>query len=191
MSEVTLHPLVDGGIKHGSERFDGGVLVCLCPEDPVMVRVSSPIAHSHLCGCSQCWKPAGAVFAVTAIVPADKVGVLENDDKLHVVDSEALIQRHACKACGVHLYGPVKRPGHPFTGLAFIHPERFAEHGAPAPTFAAYVSSIIESGARPDRMGAVRARLRELGLAPYDCLNPPLMDYVATFNAKAKGVLSI
>jgi hypothetical protein len=50
-------------------------------------------------------------------------------------------------------------------------------------------TSIIESGTKPDRMGAVRARLAELGLPPYDCLSPGLMDYIATFTAKASGVL--
>jgi S-(hydroxymethyl)glutathione synthase len=29
--------------------------------------------------------------------------------------------------------------------------------------------------------------LREIGLEPYDCLSPPLMDMLATFAAKAKG----
>ena len=38
-------------------------------------------------------------------------------------------------------------------------------------------------------MPAVRARLKELGLEPYDCLSPGLMDYIATFTAKASGVL--
>jgi hypothetical protein len=63
------------------------------------------------------------------------------------------------------------------------------ERGWSTPEFAAFVSSIIESGARPDQMGAVRARLKELGLEPYDCLSPPLMDAIATHTAKAKGVL--
>jgi S-(hydroxymethyl)glutathione synthase len=36
---------------------------------------------------------------------------------------------------------------------------------------------------------AVRGRLRELGLEPYDCLSPPLMDAIATHIAKASGVL--
>jgi len=31
--------------------------------------------------------------------------------------------------------------------------------------------------------------LKELGLEPYDCLNPPLMDLIATHVAKQKGVL--
>jgi S-(hydroxymethyl)glutathione synthase len=51
------------------------------------------------------------------------------------------------------------------------------------------VSSIIESGADPKQMGAVRARLKQLGLEPYDCLSPPLMDAIATHTAKASGVL--
>jgi S-(hydroxymethyl)glutathione synthase len=38
-------------------------------------------------------------------------------------------------------------------------------------------------------MAGVRARLRELGLEPYDCLSPALMDAIATHTAKAKGVL--
>ena len=50
-------------------------------------------------------------------------------------------------------------------------------------------SSIIESGFPPDRMAAVRARLHELGLEPYDCLSPGLMDYIATHLAKASGKL--
>jgi len=39
-------------------------------------------------------------------------------------------------------------------------------------------------------MGAVRSRLKELGLEPYDCLNPPLMDALATNSAKLAGTLS-
>jgi S-(hydroxymethyl)glutathione synthase len=38
-------------------------------------------------------------------------------------------------------------------------------------------------------MAAVRARLNELGLPPYDCLSPALMDFIATYTAKASGVL--
>ena len=39
-------------------------------------------------------------------------------------------------------------------------------------------------------MGEVRGRLKELGLEPYDCLSPGLMDAIATHSAKAKGVLA-
>jgi S-(hydroxymethyl)glutathione synthase len=38
-------------------------------------------------------------------------------------------------------------------------------------------------------MGAVRSRLKELGLEPYECLSPPLMDAIATHTAKASGAL--
>ena len=51
------------------------------------------------------------------------------------------------------------------------------------------VSSIIESGFDPAKMGQVRARLKELGLEPYDCLSPPLMDAISTHVAKSKGAL--
>jgi S-(hydroxymethyl)glutathione synthase len=38
-------------------------------------------------------------------------------------------------------------------------------------------------------MDAVRGRLKELKLEPYDCLNPTLMDLIATHVAKQKGTL--
>jgi S-(hydroxymethyl)glutathione synthase len=187
---VSIHPSVDGGVKAGSASFAGGTLVCKCPDEPVKVKISSQVLHNHACGCSKCWKPEGAKFSVVAVVPAADVEVLENGDKLKVVDPSALILRHACTVCGVHLHGPVEKPAHPFTGLSFIHPELFTEAGADAPTFAAFVSSIIEVGAaKPEEMEGVRARLTELGLPPYDCLSPGLMDYIATFIAKANGVL--
>jgi S-(hydroxymethyl)glutathione synthase len=63
------------------------------------------------------------------------------------------------------------------------------ESGWAAPGFAAFVSSIIEAGADPANMGAVRGRLKELGLEPYDCLSPPLMDAIATNTAKLAGTL--
>lgn len=186
---VSIHPSVDNGVNKGSADFSGGVLTCACVDRPVKARVSGNVAHNHACGCTKCWKPAGANFSIVAVVPTDKVTVLENADKLAVVDSSALIQRMACKDCGVHLYGPVERPNHPFSGLAFIHPERFDQGGAAEPGFAAFVSSAIEGGVNPDGMPAIRGRLKELGLEPYDCLSPGLMDYIATFTAKASGVL--
>jgi S-(hydroxymethyl)glutathione synthase len=38
-------------------------------------------------------------------------------------------------------------------------------------------------------MGEVRARLKELGLEAYDCLNASLMDVLATHAAKLSGKL--
>jgi S-(hydroxymethyl)glutathione synthase len=122
-------------------------------------------------------------------VSRDNLSVTANADKLAVVDTNATIQRHACKKCGVHMYGRIENKGHPFYGLDFIHTERSNEKGWAPPGFAAFVSSIIESGASPDNMSAVRARLKELKLEPYDCLSPPLMDAIATHTAKASGAL--
>ncbi len=188
-SAVRIHPAVDDGIKPANSSFSGGTLVCACADRPVKVRIEGQVAHNHVCGCTKCWKPKGTVFSVVAVVPHDKVTVLENGDKLQVVDTSALIQRHACRECGVHMYGPVERE-HAFQGLDFVHPERFQESGWAPPEFAAFVSSVIEAGVDPSRMDAIRARLRELGLEPYDCLSPALMDYVASWVAKKSGALA-
>ncbi len=183
----TIHPSVDNGVKQGSSSFTGGTLVCKCADKPVKVKVSSQVAHNHACGCTKCWKPEGATFSVVAVVPRQNVTVLENGDKLQIVDPSAVIQRHACKVCGTHMYGRIENKAHPFYGLDFIHPELFQESGWAAPGFAAFVSSVIESGVKPEQMDGIRARLRELGLEPYDCLSPPLMDAIATHVAKAKA----
>ena len=183
---VALHPSIDNGVKPGSGNFAGGTLTCLCTSRTVRLKVKGDVAHNHACGCTKCWKPANAIFSVVAVTVTDNVEVAENGDKLAVVDPSALIQRHACKDCGVHMYGPVERD-HAFKGLSFIHPERFTEAGSAAPGFAAFVSSVIESGVSPGKMDSIRARLKELGLEPYDCLNPTLMDVLATFAAKKAG----
>ena len=82
------------------------------------------------------------------------------------------------------MYGRIENQGHPFYGLDFIHTELSSEDGWSPAEFAAFVSSIIESGTDPNDMGAIRARLKEIGLEPYDCLSPPLMDAIATHIAK-------
>lgn len=122
---------------------------------------------------------------MVAVVPRDKVTVAKNGHKLAVVDPKATIQRFACKSCGAHMYGRIENTKHPFYGLDFIHTELSPQSGWSAPEFAAFVSSIIESGADPAKMGQVRGRLKELGLEPYDCLSPPLMDLIATHTYKA------
>ena len=153
------------------------------------MAIDAQCAHNHVCGCTKCWKPAGAVFSQVAVVPRDKVRVTANGDKLAVVDPKATIKRHACKSCGVHMYGRIDNEKHPFYGLDFIHTELSSSTGWAPPEFAAFVSSIIESGANPAEMGAVRAKLKGLGLEPYDCLSPALMDFIATHTAKAAGAL--
>ncbi len=187
---VKIHPAVDAGVKPEAPGFAGGTLVCACASNPVTVELSGQTAHNHVCGCTQCWKPAGALFAQIAVISRDKVKVTANGDKLQVVNPAGTIKRHACRECGVHMYGRIENDQHAFFGLDFVHTERSRESGWAAPGFAAFVSSIIEAGADPDNMAAVRARLVELNLPPYDCLSPPLMDALATQTAKLSGKLN-
>lgn len=189
MAVPSIHPAVENGVRAGDPGFSGGTLVCKCSDRPVRVAIKGNVAHNHACGCTKCWKPQGAAFSIVAVVPHENLSLVENGDKLAVVDPSALIQRHACKTCGVHMYGTVERD-HAFKGLDFVHPELFQEGGWAEPTFAAFVSSIIESGVNPDQMDGIRARLKELGLEPYDCLPPALMDFVATYTAKQSGALA-
>ncbi|PLC53903.1 S-(hydroxymethyl)glutathione synthase [Pollutimonas nitritireducens] len=183
---INIHPAVDNGIRPATPGFSGGTLLCDCPEDKVEVTIKSQTAHNHVCGCSKCWKPAGALFSQVAVVSKDAVSVTANGHKLKVVDPTATIQRHACSGCGVHMFGRIENQNHPFYGLDFVHTERSPQTGWAAPEFAAFVSSIIETGTPPEQMGAIRARLNELGLPPYDCLSPPLMDAIATHVAKSR-----
>ena len=189
-SGVKIHPAVDNGIKPAKPGFAGGTLHCNCATNQVRVAVRSQTAHNHVCGCTKCWKPEGAIFSQVAVVGRDALEVLQGADKLEIVNAEAPIQRHRCKECGVHMYGRIENRDHPFYGLDFVHTELSDEDGWSAPEFAAFVSSIIESGVDPSRMDAIRARLRELGLEPYDALSPPLMDAIATHIAKRSGALA-
>lgn len=75
--------------------------------------------HNHACGCSKCWKPAGALFSVVGVIPVDQLSVTANKQKLQIVDKSAVIQRYACKECGVHLFGRIEND-HPFKGLDFV-----------------------------------------------------------------------
>lgn len=188
-SNTRIHPSVDSGVQAGSDAFNGGTLHCHCGSDKVEVSINTQCAHNHVCGCTKCWKPSGAAFSMVAVVPRDSLSVTANEDKLDIVDATAAIQRHACKGCGVHMYGRIESTDHPFHGLDFIHTELSDDDGWAGPEFAAFVSSIIEGGTSPDAMDDVRSRLKQLGLEPYDCLSPPLMDAIATHTAKAKGVL--
>ncbi len=187
---ISLHPLINRGVfPKAKPKFAGGTLTCHCASDPVTLQIDAQSAHNHACGCTKCWKPQGAAFSVVAVVPRDKLTVTANEGKLRVVDSNATIQRHACATCGVHMFGRVENEKHGFYGLDFIHTELSKDKGWSPPEFAAFVSSIIESGFDPARMVDVRKRLKQVGLQPYDCLSPGLMDYLATHAAKQSGVL--
>jgi S-(hydroxymethyl)glutathione synthase len=186
---VLIHPAVDKGLTPAAKDFAGGTLACKCGSNAVEVTIKGQCAHNHVCGCTKCWKPKGALFSQVAVAPRDNLKVAKNADKLKVVDSSAAIQRHACKDCGVHMYGRIENKGHPLYGFDFFHTELSKDKGWAPPEFAAFVSSVIESGTKPTDMPGIRARLKELRLEPYDCLSPPLMDAIATHAAKQKGTL--
>ncbi|NMM80709.1 S-(hydroxymethyl)glutathione synthase [Acidovorax sp. SRB_14] len=187
MNSANLHPAIGRAQpQQPAAGFGGGTLQCHCTHDAVQVRVDTQVAHNHACGCSKCWKPSGAIFSVVGVVPRKSLRVTAHAEKLQVVDPQATIQRHACKVCGVHMFGRIENPAHPFHGLDFIHTELSSDAGWAAPEFAAFVSSVIETGTPPERMGGIRQQLRDAGLEPYDCLSPPLMDAIATHVAQSR-----
>src|SRR3989441_4795889 len=122
-STISIHPSVDHGVKPGAAAFSGGTLVCKCAQNAVEVSVKGQSAHNHVCGCTKCWKPAGALFSQVAAVSRDNLKVSANEDKLSVVDPKATIKRYACKSCGVHMYGRIDNAKHPLFGFDFIHTE--------------------------------------------------------------------
>ena len=124
---ISIHPAVDKGTKPAAANFAGGTLLCRCSDKKVTVAIDSQCAHNHVCGCTKCWKPAGALFSQVAVVPRDKVRVTANGDKLAVVDPNAVIKRHACKNCGVHMYARIENDKHPLFGFDFIHTELSSE----------------------------------------------------------------
>ena len=186
MANPALHPAIDNGIHPGITGFSGGKLFCKCPTDKVEVTITGDVAHNHACGCSKCWKPLGATFSVVGVVPVANLAVTAHGEKLAIVDESATIQRHACKACGVHLYGRIVKD-HPFKGLDFVHTELSDKAGWQPPQFAAFVSSIIEAGYPAASMDAVRGRFQALKLPTFDALSPALMDAIASFTAQKAG----
>jgi hypothetical protein len=115
MTATQIHPSVDQGVAPAAEGFAGGTLRCHCSSDPVEVRIGAQTAHNHVCGCTKCWKPEGALFSQVAVVSRDALSVAANGHKLQIVDSGAAIQRYACRDCGVHMYGRIENSGHPST----------------------------------------------------------------------------
>ncbi|KAI5238805.1 glutathione-dependent formaldehyde-activating enzyme [Aureobasidium subglaciale] len=184
-----LHPSIDNGITKGSDSFPGGTLHCHCQTSPITITLSSNILHNHACGCSKCWKPSSAIFSIVGVVPRSALTITSGASKLFIVDEAAVIQRHACKECGVHMFGRIEQE-HAFFGLDFVHVELSGEVGWQEPQFAAFVSSTIEQGLiAPEEAEGVRKQLRGLGLECYDSLSPGLMDVIAAFVAKKNGTL--
>src|SRR5262249_23268242 len=120
MSDLNIHPSVDGGVEPGKPGFAGGTLTCRCGDKQVTVELAGDVAFNHVCGCTKCWKPEDSLFSMIAVIPRDEVEVTANEQKLNVVDQSAAIQRHACTGCGVHMYGRIENKNHPFYGFDFV-----------------------------------------------------------------------
>ena len=89
---VSIHPSVDNGVKQGSKDFAGGTLTCKCTDRPVKVSIGAQVAHNHVCGCTQCWRPKGVLFShrstrIHALVAAlpDALNCSQRDTILPVV----------------------------------------------------------------------------------------------------------
>lgn len=185
IAALNIHPVFVQP-RESAEEFHGGVLLCHCDTDRVEVTVAGQTAYNHACGCTQCWKPEGALFAQIAVAPRKNVAVTAHPEKLRVVDPHAAIQRHVCAQCGAHMLGRIESRSHPFYGLDFVHTELSPQAGWSSVEFAAYVSSLIESGTPPSEMPFIRAQLDKLGIPFYDCLPPALMDLLAEHSAKSR-----
>lgn len=181
-AQLLLHPAI--GREASNVPFAKFVTRCNCADDQIEVSIEHEVAHNHLCGCSKCWKPEGAAFAQIAVVPAGCVFVTANSEKLEAVDASQKIERHRCKACGTHMVGRVSDPDHHFYGLEFVHPELATSKHQPKIEFAAFVSSLIETGTPATSMASVRGALAKGGIPAYDAFSPELMDIIAWHKMK-------
>lgn len=146
------------------------------------------MAFNHACGCSKCWKPAGALFSVVGVKPRDAVQVTAHPEKLKIVDESAPIQCVMLAPVAARIcLGALKIPTIRFMDWISFTPNYHRKPVGLKPEFAAFVSSIIETGTPPAQMGAIRQALADKGLPTYDRLSPVLMDLIATHAAKAKG----
>lgn len=192
---ISIHPAIDNGIKLNlpkkgiwsyinNKPKPGGTLSCKCEKNPIVVKINSQIVHNHLCGCTQCWKPEGALFSQVALVPRDKLTITKNENKLEIIDKDAPIQRHACSECGAHMFGRVENKNHHFYGLDFIHIELSKNDAWPPVQFVAFVPSIIESGFDPENMHAVKEKIHSLDLESYDEFSPEINEFIASRSSK-------
>src|SRR5882724_3416617 len=187
---LSIHPCVEHDRHRSAHVVGATILRCLCERERVEIVVRDQFRHNHLCGCSKCWKPRGALFAQTAVVARGSLEIVQYREKLAVVDLSQKIQRHACSGCGAHLYGRVEDDRHHFYGVDFIHPELAATGGGSLPEFAGFVSSVIETGTSPTLMSSVRSRLHALGIPAYDAFSPEIMDVIAWHRVKVESLSS-
>ncbi len=88
---LSLHPSIDNGLR--GEGFRGRHTCCRCTSNQVNVALKGNVLFNHACGCTKCWKPAGAMFSVVAVISKNNVNVTANGNKLKIVDPSAAIQQ--------------------------------------------------------------------------------------------------
>lgn len=116
----------------------------------------------------------------SGVVPRDSLKLTENGDKLAILVSASVIQRFACRACGVHTYGRIENKAHRSHGLDFIHPELGADEGW-APPLTDATSTHVEDRARglnprrppPSRRAWGRAHAAS-AIASFAAINTPV-----------------
>ena len=66
--------------RQGRQRLisRGGTLTCKCSSNPVTVTLKGNTAFNHVCGCTKCWKPQGALFSQVAVIGRDNLTVTAN-----------------------------------------------------------------------------------------------------------------
>jgi len=188
MSSVKIHPSVDGGLKPASKSFAGGTLSCNCSQNKVEIAIKGQCAHNHVCGCTKCWKPKGALFSQVAVVGRDNLSVKANGNKLAVVDPKATIQRHACKECGVHMYGRIENKGHPLYGFDFFHTSARTNRAGRRPN-SRHLFPRSSSRGEPRQHGRGQGKAEGTEARTLRLPVAALMDFIATQTAKASGVL--
>ena len=160
---VSIHPAVDQGVQRGTpelRRRDAGVQMRRTAgqgEDraaspPTTTSAAAPSAGSR----------EGALFSMVAVVPRDKLSVVENGDKLEIVDRSAAIQRYACRNCGVHMYGRIENQGAPVLRASTSSiPSCRRSSGWSAPSSPPSCRRSSNPAPSPSRWPTVRARLKE------------------------------
>ena len=191
MGQIAIHPAVDKGIKPAAKDFAGGTLRCLCASDPVEVVITGQCAAQPRLRLHEVLEAeGGAVRAGRGRATRQGQGDEERRQAEDRRIPNALIVRHACRGCGVHMQGPVVRENHPFTGLVFIHTELSKEQGWAPPD----VRGVRVVDHRIGHASPIRWRRSARGSTSWACrpttaCRPALMDYIATYTAKASGVL--
>ena len=176
---VSLHPALD----RVSANAKVAELTCSCAADPVRAAISGQLYHTHLCGCTQCWRPEGALFSVVSLAGGNDVHVTAGAEHLRPVDPDARLTRFACARCGTHLYAETQDPTHHFYGTKLVHPD-LASGPIPVVEFAGFTASLIGGGLAPHAMNAVNHALHLRGVTAYDAFSPAIMDVLAWHDRK-------